>query len=159
MTATYSIGTLSELSGVNVETIRYYEKVGVLPAVSRASNGYRQYDDTSVDRLAFIRRGRELGFTIDEIRDLISLAHHPDQPCADADRMTRAHLADIEGKIRDLQRMRRALLRAADCHSQTAEHCELLQALGAAAARRRKTSLAPGGRKVPGSSPNSTKPR
>jgi DNA-binding transcriptional MerR regulator len=130
MTVIYPIGTLSQLSGVNIETIRYYEKVRLLPAASRAGNGYRQYDDTSVERLAFIRRGRELGFTIDEIRELLALAHHPDQPCSNADRMTRSHLEDIEGKIRDLQRMRRALRQVVDCHGQTAEHCQLLRALG-----------------------------
>ncbi|SDD61211.1 MerR family transcriptional regulator [Paraburkholderia lycopersici] len=131
MTVIYPIGTLSELSGVNIETIRYYEKVGLLPAASRAGNGYRQYDDASVERLAFVRRGRELGFTIDEIRGLLALAHHPDQPCSNADRMTRSHLEAIEGKIRDLQRMRRALRQVVDCRGQTAEHCQLLRALGA----------------------------
>jgi DNA-binding transcriptional MerR regulator len=130
MTITYRIGTLSQLSGVNIETIRYYEKVHLLPAASRAGNGYRQYDDAFVERLAFIRRGRELGFTIDQIRELLALAHHPEQPCVNADRMTRSHLEDIEGKIRDLQRMRRALRRVVDCHSQTAEHCQLLRTLG-----------------------------
>ncbi|APR38172.1 MerR family transcriptional regulator [Paraburkholderia sp. SOS3] len=129
MTDTYSIGSLSQLAGVNVETIRYYEKVDLLPAASRASNGYRQYDGKSLERLSFIRRGRELGFTIDEIRDLLTLAHHPERPCADADRMTRAHIADIEGKIRDLQRMRRALRQVAHCAGPTAEHCKLLHAL------------------------------
>lgn len=129
MTAVYPIGTLSQLSGVNIETIRYYEKVGLLPAAIRAGNGYRQYDDASVERLAFVRRGRELGFAINEIRELLALAHHPDQPCADADLMTRSHLEDIEGKIRDLRRMQRALRQVADCHSQTAEHCQLLGAL------------------------------
>ena len=131
MTVTYPIGTLSQLSGVNIETIRYYEKVGLLPAASRAGNGYRQYDNASVERLAFVRRGRELGFTIDEIRELLALAHHPDQPCSNADRMTRIHLEAIEGKIRDLQRMRRALRQVVACHGQTAEHCQLLRALGA----------------------------
>jgi DNA-binding transcriptional MerR regulator len=92
---------LSQLSGVNIETIRYYEKVDLLTATIRAPNGYRQYDDASVERLAFIRRGRQLGFTIDEIRGLIALAHHPELPCADADRVTRDHLDDIEEKIRD----------------------------------------------------------
>jgi MerR family transcriptional regulator, mercuric resistance operon regulatory protein len=129
MTDTYSIGSLSQLARVNVETIRYYEKVDLLPAASRASNGYRQYDRSSLERLSFIRRGRELGFTIDEIRELLTLAHHPEHPCADADRMTRAHIADIEGRIRDLQRMRRALRQVVDCAGPTAEHCELLNAL------------------------------
>src|ERR1700754_3981790 len=138
MTDTYSIGSLSQLARVNVETIRYYEKVDLLPAASRASNGYRQKEPgalcggaccVSLERLSFIRRGRELGFTIDEIRELLTLAHHPEHPCADADRMTRAHIADIEGRIRDLQRMRRALRQVVDCAGPTAEHCELLNAL------------------------------
>ncbi|WP_075643334.1 MerR family transcriptional regulator [Caballeronia sordidicola] len=137
MTSTYSIGVLSQLSAVNIETIRYYEKVDLLPAASRASNGYRQYDDASLERLSFIRRGRELGFTVDEIRELLALAHHPEQPCSNADRMTRAHLDDIEGKIRDLHRMRRVLQQVVDCCGQTAEHCELLRALGPADARSR----------------------
>ncbi|GAB7521331.1 MerR family transcriptional regulator [Paraburkholderia sp. 2C] len=129
MSNTYSIGNLSQLTGVNVETIRYYEKVDLLPAANRASNGYRQYDGNSLERLSFIRRGRELGFTIDEIRELLAFSHHPERPCADADRMTRAHIADIEGKIRDLQRMRRALRQVANCAGPTARHCELLRAL------------------------------
>jgi MerR family mercuric resistance operon transcriptional regulator len=129
VTGTFSIGNLSQLSGVNIETIRYYEKVELLPAARRATNGYRQYDDASLERLGFIRRGRELGFTIDEIRELIRLSDQPELSCADADRMTRAHLDDIEGKIRDLQRMRRALRAVAGCVSRTAEHCELLGAL------------------------------
>lgn len=129
MSGNYSIGTLSQLSHVNIETIRYYEKIALLPTASRAGNGYRQYDDASVERLAFIRRARELGFTLDEIRELNTLVHHPDRACADADRMTRAHLDDIEGKILDLRRMQRALRKVADCHGPTAEHCELLKAL------------------------------
>lgn len=132
MTDTFPIGTLSQLSGVNIETIRYYEKVQLLPVASRSGNGYRQYDDALVEQLAFIRRGRELGFTINEIRELLALAHHPDRPCSNADRMMRSHLEDVEGKIRDLQRMRRALRQVVNCHGQTAEHCKLLRALGAA---------------------------
>lgn len=130
MSATYSIGALSELSGVNIETIRYYEKVDLLPAASRASNGYRQYDDASLKRLGFIRRGRALGFTVDEVRELVALMHHPDRSCADADHMARMHLEDIERRIRDLRRMQRALRHVVECQSGTAEHCELLAALG-----------------------------
>lgn len=135
MIDTFSIGSLSQLSGVNVETIRYYEKVGLLAATPRASNGYRQYGHASVERLAFIRRGRELGFAIDEIRELLTLADHPGRPCSDADRMTRAHLDEIEGKIRDLKRMRRVLKQVVDCAGRTMEHCELLQALSQTDAR------------------------
>ncbi|SAL77362.1 MerR family transcriptional regulator [Caballeronia terrestris] len=129
MTVTYSIGTLSRLSGVNVEMIRYYEKVALLPATARDSNGYRQYDNAFVERLAFIRHGRELGFTIDEMRDLLTLEHHSERPCADADRMTRARLDILKSDIRDLQRMWRALRQEVNCHSRPVEHCEPIRAL------------------------------
>jgi DNA-binding transcriptional MerR regulator len=129
MPSLYSIGALSQRSGVNVETIRYYEKAALLPAPNRGSNGYRQYDDGALEQLAFIRRGRELGFTIDEIRDLLALAARPDQPCAGADLMTQTHLADIEGKIRDLERMRAALVEVANCKGNTAAHCQLIRTL------------------------------
>ena len=129
MSTTYSIGTLGRLSGVNIETIRYYERVELLPTPVRGDNGYRRYNAAAVQRLAFVRRGRELGFSVDEIRRLLKLADHPEHPCADADEMVVEHLADIDGKIRDLQRMRKALRELALCHSQTAAHCRLVQAL------------------------------
>jgi DNA-binding transcriptional MerR regulator len=130
MDAVYSIGMLSRLSGVNIETIRYYERVELLPAPVRGNNGYRRYDAAAVQRLAFVRRGRELGFTVDEIRRLLELADHPEHPCAGADEMVVEHLADIEGRIRDLRRMRSALRELALCHGETAAHCRLVQALG-----------------------------
>lgn len=130
MSVTFSIGTLSRLSGVNVETIRYYERVELLSAPLRGDNGYRLYDASAVQRLTFVRRGRELGFTVEEIRKLLELADHPEHPCAGADEMVVEHLADIEGRIRDLRRMRQALRELAPCHSQTAAHCRLIQALG-----------------------------
>ncbi len=129
MNETYSIGALSRLSGVNIETIRYYERVELLPAPARGTNGYRRYDHSAAGRLAFVRRGRELGFTVDEIRRLLELADHPDRPCADADEMVVEHLEDIEGKIRDLQRMRTALRELARCAGETAAHCRLVQTL------------------------------
>jgi len=130
MDTTYPIGMLSRLSGVNVETIRYYERVELLPAPVRGNNGYRRYNAAAVQRLAFVRRGRELGFTLDEIRKLLELADHPEHPCADADEMVLEHLTDIEGKIRDLRRMRKALRELALCSSHTAARCRLVQALG-----------------------------
>jgi DNA-binding transcriptional MerR regulator len=87
MSVTYSIGTLSRLSGVNVETIRYYERVELLSAPLRGDNGYRLYDASAVQRLTFVRRGRELGFPVEEIRKLLELADHPEHPCAGADEM------------------------------------------------------------------------
>ena len=80
-------------------------------------------------RLRFIRRGRELGFSLEEIRSLLDLAAHPESPCASADQMVREHLDAIETRIRDLQNMRAELSKLAGCHSGHAEHCRLLEAL------------------------------
>lgn len=132
-TAHFTIGALSRASGVNLETIRYYERVGLLPAPQRAGNGYRRYDGAAVQRLRFVRRGRELGFSIDDIRTLLQLADHPAQPCAQADALAARHLADVQARIRDLVAVRDELLRLSACHSDNAEHCRLLEALDARA--------------------------
>jgi len=129
MPQSYSIGRLSEVSGVNPETVRYYERIGLLPPPMRAANGYRRYNDAAARRLRFIRRGRELGFGIEDIRTLLQLADHPQQPCREADELTRAHLQDVEAKIADLQAMREELFRLAGCNSDSAEHCRLIEAL------------------------------
>lgn len=92
----YTIGTLSRAAGVNVETIRYYEKIGLLKAPLRASNSYRYYDHAAMQRLQFIRRGRELGFGIAEIATLLELADHPERPCCEADQLAQTHLWDVE---------------------------------------------------------------
>ncbi|GLS05897.1 MerR family transcriptional regulator [Chitiniphilus shinanonensis] len=129
MATTFTIGALGKAAGVNLETVRYYERIGLLPAPPRSDGGYRRYDGTAVQRLRFIRRGRELGFGIDEIRTLLQLADHPQQPCDAADRLAQRHLAEVEAKIADLQAMRDVLARLADCHSRSAEHCRLLETL------------------------------
>ncbi|MCP8690000.1 MerR family DNA-binding protein, partial [Marinobacterium sedimentorum] len=113
MAESYTIGQLSKASGVNLETVRYYERIGLLPAPQRAANGYRRYTDAAARRLRFIRRGRELGFGIEAIRTLLQLANHPQEPCHEADQLTRAHLQDVEAKIADLQAMRQELVRLA----------------------------------------------
>mgnify|MGYP001346114082 CR=1 FL=1 len=131
MSHTYTIGALSRDSGVNLETIRYYERIGLLAAPARQANGYRRYGEPAAKRLRFIRRGRELGFGIDEIRTLLQLADHPEHPCAQADHLAGAHLAAVEAKIRDLQAVRDVLARLAACESANAEHCRLIEALDA----------------------------
>lgn len=129
MTEHYTIGALSRTAGVNIETIRYYEKINLLRAPIRASNGYRYYDSAAILRLRFIRRGRELGFGIAEIVTLLELADHPERPCCEADRLTQAHLQDIEQKIKDLLAMQLALQEIATCQSDIAAHCKLIEAL------------------------------
>ena len=129
MSKPLTIGVLARDSGVNLETIRFYERSGLLPAPQRSAAGYRHYQQMDVRRLRFIRRGRELGFSLEEIRSLLDLAAHPESPCASADQMVREHLDAIETRIRDLQNMRAELSKLAGCHSGHAEHCRLLEAL------------------------------
>ncbi|TXI30399.1 MAG: MerR family transcriptional regulator [Aquipseudomonas alcaligenes] len=129
MSKPLTIGALARDSGVNLETIRFYERSGLLPAPQRSAAGYRHYQQMDVRRLRFIRRGRELGFSLEEIRSLLDLAAHPESPCASADQMVREHLDAIETRIRDLQNMRAELSKLAGCHSGHAEHCRLLEAL------------------------------
>src|SRR3546814_14027019 len=100
---------LSRRTGCNIETIRYYEKIGLLPAPARSDGGHRLYGHGHLMRLGFVRRARELGFTLDEIRALLRLAEDRDRPCAEAREVAAAHLTDIRTKIADLQAMESVL--------------------------------------------------
>ncbi|WP_010483378.1 MerR family transcriptional regulator [Pseudomonas sp. S9] len=129
MSKPFTISALSRQSGVNLETIRFYERSGLLPEPQRTASGYRHYQDADVRRVLFIRRGRELGFSLDEIRNLLDLANRPQSPCAEADQLVQSHLVTIEARIRDLQKMQAELSRMAKCTSSEAGHCRLLEAL------------------------------
>src|SRR6266853_3269692 len=97
---TFSIGELSKHSGVNIETIRYYERIKVLPAPPRTANGRRVYGPAETRTLAFIRRSRELGFTLDEIRALLALsAKNGQDACAEVRELAAGHLADVRARI------------------------------------------------------------
>ncbi len=125
----YTIGTLSRESGVNLETIRYYEKISLLNKPERSGNGYRHYNESAIKRLRFIRRGRELGFGIAEIKTLLELADHPEHPCKEADQLAQTHLTEIETKIKDLLAMQEVLTKIVACQSHSAEHCRLIETL------------------------------
>ena len=129
MTSRISIGRLSRQTAVNVETIRYYEKIGLLPEPVRSAAGYRQYDENHLRRLRFIRRGRDLGFSIEAIRALLRLAEHPEQPCADADRLASEHLAMVERKIDELGRLRAELRKMVCCQARSVAQCRIIDAL------------------------------
>ena len=100
---------LSKHTDTNIETIRYYERVGLLPAPLRSSGGYRLYGTDHLKRLTFIRRARTLGFSIGEVRTLLRLADERKRPCAEVRVVADAHLRDVRAKIADLRRMERAL--------------------------------------------------
>src|SRR5260221_9261968 len=103
------IGELSRATGVNVETIRYYEKIKMLPAPLRTEGGHRVYGPKETRMLGFIRRGRELGFTLDEIRALLDLGGPGKASCAEVGEIRNHHLEDIRAKINDLQKLERLL--------------------------------------------------
>ena len=99
----YSIGELGRLTETKVETIRYYERTGLMAAPDRTAGNYRLYDEAALNRLSFIRRARNLGFSIEQVQNLLALSDNRDQSCAEVDAITTAHLNEIERKIADLQ--------------------------------------------------------
>lgn len=94
------IGQVSAASGCQIETIRYYERIGLLKAPARTEAGYRHYTEDDIDRLRFVTRGRALGFSLDEIASLLRLAQDQGLSCDDVDRLARAHLADVQRFLR-----------------------------------------------------------
>lgn len=127
----FSIGELGRLAGCQVVTIRYYEKIGILPEPDRSAGGHRVYSGAHRERLTFIRKARELGFTLDTVRSLLSLSERPESaPCADVDRIAVQHLAEVRGKIADLKSLEATLERLLDvCGHTTVEQCRILDAL------------------------------
>ena len=125
-----AIGPLSKRTGCNIETIRYYERVGLLPAPARSPGGYRLYGDRHLKRLTFIRRARALGFSIDEVRTLLKLADERKRPCAEVRIVAAAHLDDVRAKIADLRAMQRVLsATVAKCANGRRSDCPLIDAL------------------------------
>ena len=124
------IGEAAAASGCHLETIRYYERVGLVAPPSRTGSGYRAYNQGDVDRLRFISRGRELGFSLEEIRSLLRLNDDPKLSCGDVDALARAHLADIHQRIEALTRMAGELERViAQCAGGERGTCTILGAL------------------------------
>lgn len=129
-----TIGALSQQTGVNIETIRYYERVGLLPEPPRSSGGRRLYASADSQRLMFIRRARELGFPINEVRELLGLARMGNAACGEAKDLTDRHIVSIRQKIRDLKRLDRELSAlSAHCRENEAIDCPILGALGSVA--------------------------
>lgn len=128
----HGIGALSEKTGVNVETIRYYERINIMPHPPRTAGGQRVYDAEHLKRLVFIRRSRELGFSLDEIRALLQLVDGGDYTCGEVYGLTLTHIADISRKIADLRRIQRVLKdMAAQCEDGDVPKCPILDALSA----------------------------
>lgn len=125
----FAIGELSRLTGVNIETIRYYERIIMLPAPLRTAGGRRVYGQIEVQRLKFIRRSRELGFSLDEIRNLLDLAEGS-HSCGEVKVAAETHLKDVRRKLADLRRMEQTLSKTVNmCDGGTATRCPILEVL------------------------------
>jgi MerR family mercuric resistance operon transcriptional regulator len=131
LNAAASIGELSRLTGVNIETIRYYERINMMPHPPRTASGRRVYGEVETRTLSFIRRSRELGFTLDEIRALLALsAEQGQEVCADVRHLAANHLRDVRAKIADLRAMERILADAVRrCDEGESARCPLIDAL------------------------------
>ncbi|MGE0294272.1 MAG: helix-turn-helix domain-containing protein [Hyphomonadaceae bacterium] len=121
---------LARRTGANLETVRYYEKIGLLPPPPRTASGYRSYEKAHERRLSFVLRARELGFSLEEVRALLRLVDERDQPCAEVSRLAATHLADVRTKIADLKRMASVLKNmVAQCGDGTRPDCPLIDTL------------------------------
>ena len=126
----FRIGDLANRTDTKVETIRYYERIGILPAPDRTSGNYRSYGLEHLGRLSFIRRARDLGFSIEKVRHLLSLSDQRNRSCSSVDAIARKHLADVDRKIVDLRALRRELSSIIDrCGRGTIADCRIIEAL------------------------------
>lgn len=126
------IGDLSRHAGVNIETIRYYERIGVLPVPARQENGRRSYTEVDARRLGFVRHARELGFDLAAVRALLALQEQPEASCEDASRIAQAQLAEVESRIARLLNLRKELSRMVkECGRGVVAECRVIEALAA----------------------------
>lgn len=126
-----SIGKLGQAAGVKVPTIRYYEEIGLLPEAERTAGNQRLYSQRALERLRFIRHSRELGFSLEAIRDLLSLSDRPDQSCEAADLIARAQLGEVQARIARLTALKAELERMVEqCAGGQIRDCRVIEALG-----------------------------
>ena len=130
-----NIGEVAKASGVSAKMIRYYEEVNLLPPARRGENGYRRYGDADVHMLRFIRRARDLGFSLEQVEQLVTLWRDQGRASAEVKAIALAHVRELEQKIAALESMRRTLTRLArDCHGDERPDCPILDDLAGAEA-------------------------
>jgi len=124
------IGDLARVTGTKVETIRYYERTGLLPSPPRTAGNYRAYGQHHLGRLSFIRRARDLGFSIEQVRALLDLADQRERSCEAVDVIAREHLSEVERKLADLTALHRELTALlGHCRHGTVAECRIIEAL------------------------------
>lgn len=125
-----AIGALANATGVKVATIRYYEGIGLLPAPPRTASNRRLYDGASVRRLRFIRHARELGFEVDDIRQMLTLTDQPDRSCQEVDAIAQRHLTEIDSRLKRLKALRTEVARMlSDCAKGSVAECRIIDVL------------------------------
>ena len=129
-----SIGTIARMTGATVPTIRYYEEIGLLPPARRSDGGQRSYGEPAVRRLTFIRRCRDFGFSIEQIRELVGMVDEPDRPCLEVRDIAAVHLEDVRKKLAELQALETSLSSFVDscdtaCAGGAAVDCTILEDL------------------------------
>lgn len=125
------IGELAAATATKTETIRYYEKIGLLPPPARTSGNYRTYGADHLARLSFVRRARDLGFSLEDVRELLALSDDRGQSCEAVDKLARRHVRSIGRKIADLTALQRELARMIrSCTSGTVAQCKIIESLG-----------------------------
>lgn len=128
--SSFGIGALARRTGTKVQTVRYYEQIGLLPEPERSDGGQRRYDTAALDRLAFIRHAREMGFSLEMIRELLDLSDTPAHSCEAADAIARRHLAEVDAKLRRLEALKRELERMiAQCRGGRIANCRVIEVL------------------------------
>jgi len=125
-----AIGALSRQTGTKVQTIRYYEQIGLMNEAGRTSGGQRRYFEKDLDRLAFIRHSRQLGFSLDSIRELLELSDNPSRSCAEVDSIARRQLRQVEQRLKRLRSLKKELKRmVAECKGDSVADCKVLEVL------------------------------
>ncbi len=125
-----SIGTLAKRTGTKVQTIRYYEQIGLMPEPDRTEGGQRRYGDIGLDRLSFIRHSRQLGFSLEAIRELLDLSDSPERSCAQVDAVAQKQLREVEARIARLEALRVELQRMiGECSADRVANCRILEVL------------------------------
>ncbi|RMH52478.1 MAG: MerR family transcriptional regulator [Alphaproteobacteria bacterium] len=125
-----TIGALAKRTGTKVQTIRYYEQIGLMPEPGRTAGGQRRYGEAELDRLSFIRHARQLGFSLDAIRELLDLSDHPDKSCEEADAIARRQLRQVELRMARLEALRTELARMVrECSGGRSADCRVLEVL------------------------------
>lgn len=128
MATTYMIGDLGRRTGTKVNTIRFYESIGLMRRADRTESGRRVYQETDLQRLRFIRHGRSLGFATDEIRSLMRLSDEPNQDCAEAGEIAKRHLLDVKARISRLELLKTELQKVAtSCSGGRASQCRVIE--------------------------------